>query len=281
MVACMVCAIVIPPCVVYGLKKNEDTATNDNASNPDHYANASAVSITLPTTSNYINMFAKNVDLPVLLSALPSGTKINGDTINTNNYELFNYDEAKWGFLLSDVTPTYTNGEIKISGIVASNGKALPAITIVSFLTQNTSSDYYSLSYSKKIYTDNSLGQNPTINASSLYSYQYTILDIIELLGESSNQLYGYNETQWASILQDAQIQYQEGDIVLANLMYNNASLQSVEITGFTSNNDLDMETMLDDFGATKLSNNLDNIYPLQDPLVGYTLSKNLDQTMQ
>ena len=95
MVVCMACVIIIPPCVVYGLKKNDDTSTNNNTSNPDHYANASAVSITLPTTSNYINMFAKNVDLPVLLSSLPSGTKINGDTISSNNYELFNYDEAK------------------------------------------------------------------------------------------------------------------------------------------------------------------------------------------
>ncbi|MBO6103902.1 hypothetical protein J6W32_04680 [bacterium] len=66
----------------------------------------------------------------------------------------------------------------------------------MSFLTQNTSSDYYSLTYSQKIYSENSLGQNPTISASSLYSYQYTILDIIDLLGESSNQLYGYNELQ-------------------------------------------------------------------------------------
>ena len=79
---------------------------------------------------------------------------------------------------------------------MASNGKALPDITIVSFLTQNTSSNYYSLSYSQKIYSDNSLGQNPTIPTSSLYSYQYTILDIIDLLGQSPTQLYGYNEVQ-------------------------------------------------------------------------------------
>ena len=63
--------------------------------------------------------------------------------------------------------------------------------------------------------------------------------------------------------------------------MYNNASLQSVEITGFTSNNDLDMETILNNFGANKLSNDLGNIYPLQYPLVGYNLPKYLNQTMQ
>ena len=95
MVACMACIIIIPPCVVYGLKKDEDTSSTNNQSNPDHYANASAVSITLPTTSNYINMFAKNINLPVLLSSLPKGTKINGDTINSNDYELFNFNEAK------------------------------------------------------------------------------------------------------------------------------------------------------------------------------------------
>ncbi|MBO7085197.1 hypothetical protein J6W20_04830 [bacterium] len=76
--------------------------------------------------------------------------------------------------------------------------------------------------------------------------------------------------------MQNASIQYQEGDIVLSNLMYNNASLQSVEITGFTSNNDLDIETMLTDFGASKLSNNLSNIYPLQYPLVGYDVASSI-----
>ncbi|MBO7085198.1 hypothetical protein J6W20_04835 [bacterium] len=96
MALCVVGIIVIPPCVVYGLKDRENNNNNStNQTNPDHYASASAVSIVLPTNSNYINMFAKNVDLPALLSSIPSGSKINGNTINSNNYELFNFNEAK------------------------------------------------------------------------------------------------------------------------------------------------------------------------------------------
>lgn len=273
----MLAIIIIPPSVVCTLNNKKQTNNTDNenssSSNEDHFANADVVNINLPNSNPFENTPINLVNIQQLLSDIPINSTINGVKITVKNYKLYNLDAEQWNRVIgssSQFKKSTANNTIQLSNLSYGN-KNLPNVTISTFLDATSTQK---IAYSSKIYLNNlppNYNNNDT-KGDNVYSYQYTVLDIIDTL--STNQIFGItNEATWAQILETGQIQYQSSDIELSNLYYQQVSLPSIQITGFNDNNELSLNSLLSDYNQSTLSNNFSNVYSLQYPLI-YTNNK-------
>lgn len=296
----LLAVIIIPPSVVY-TRNNTNSKTGEGIAQNKELIKQSSVSIKLPSSdsiTNYPSNLITNTQIAAILSNLPSGTKINGESVDFT--ELFNYNESLWIEILGKNTPTREDGLISFTNLQGVN-TALPTLTLSVFAdsvssSSSSSSDSDSTAAITLNYQDSTTAQNiftsnllPSevgkIKAVNIFSCQFTVLDIIDWLAQEKE--YNLSQQQWADALENADISYTGGNITITGAEFNSVDLGEIKLTNFNENDGLNISTYLSDYGmattedgkSNPLYNNISEVYSYNYPLVNMVYGSNFSKS--